>query len=76
MKFRWRILNECGLKLTCLALFVNSAAARRMSVTAIAVRRSEKARFLFIMTGLIGEVCNEFKREQRRRRKRRAQIHT
>jgi hypothetical protein len=41
------------LELTYLALFMNSAAAKRMNAVASAVRRSEKARFLFITDGLI-----------------------
>ena len=39
-------------------MFVNSAAAKRMNAVASAVRRSEKARFLFITYGLIGEKFN------------------
>jgi hypothetical protein len=41
------------LELTYLASFMNSAAAKRMNAVASAVRRSEKARFLFITDGLI-----------------------
>ena len=48
-------MNECWLKLTSLALFMNSAAAKRMNAIASAVRRSEKARFLRITDGLIEE---------------------
>ena len=40
-------------ELTYAALFMNSAAAKRMNAIASAVRRSEKARFLFITYGLI-----------------------
>jgi hypothetical protein len=43
------------LELTYVALFMNSAAAKRMNAIARAVRRREKARFLFIMYGLIGQ---------------------
>ena len=38
--------------MTCLALFVNSASAKRRNASASAVRRTEKARFLFITIGL------------------------
>ena len=41
--------------MTYAALFMNSAAAKRMNAIASAVRRSEKARFLFITYGLIGQ---------------------
>ena len=41
--------------MTYAALFMKSAAAKRMNVIASAVRRSEKARFLFITYGLIGQ---------------------
>ena len=51
------------LKLTCLALFVNSATARRINAIASAVRRSEKARFLCITDGLIGDVQYRDNRE-------------
>ena len=53
-----------GRKLTCFALFMNSAAAKRMNAIASAVRRSEKARFLFITDGLIGEKFSNSVREK------------
>ena len=43
------------LELTHLTLFMNSAKPKRMNAVASTVRRSEKARFLFIIYGLIGE---------------------
>lgn len=46
-------MNAGRNDLTCLTLFMNSAAAKRMNASASAVRRSEKARFLCITDGLI-----------------------
>lgn len=48
------------LELTYLALFMNSATARRINAIASAVRRSEKARFSFtsITDRLMGEKFN------------------
>ena len=48
--------------MTGLALFVNSAAAKRMNAIASAVRRSKKAR-LRITDGLIGEKFSTSLRE-------------
>ena len=56
-------MNEFRPKLTCLALFVNSAAAKRINASASAVRRSDKARFLCITDRLIGEKFNISLRE-------------
>ena len=56
-------------ELTYAALFMNSAAAKRMNAIASAVRRSEKARFLFITYGLIGQRFSTRTRKTTRRKK-------